>query len=764
MCIDYTQLNKHTIKDAFPIPFINELFDFLAHKSYLASFDLTMGYYQVPVEETSSPILAFTTPIGLFEPTRLPFGVTNGPPHFQRVISSWLKPLSDISRAFFDDCGLAALTFDDFRSSLRRFFMACRESNIKLNAEKSTIGPTKLPFIGRLIGPDSIEIDPNRLQPLRDATAPSDKTTLHSFLGLAQWFSSFIPGLSTLAHPLWTLLRKGAEWNWTLECQAAFDRVKDAILSAPILVHVCPGYPLTLRTDASTVGIGGVLLQKDPNTNTLGIVSFFGRKLLPAEMKYCTLELEALAIIYCLDRARPYIAGPILIKTDHSNLQFLRSSVNRRVQRWALILAEFDFTIQYSPGDTNFIADYLSRAYSRSPGEAMPEVNVSASRTEEAEVPLASLVRLLPHTINQEGIIILNQPPPQEILIRLWALGHDDPLSGHSGITRTTQRISSVIQWTGMDRLLRQLTSSCPLCQKLRASPGIANVMLSTRSNYPFESVFMDFIGPLRPSNGMKYILNIIDRFSRFIVLVPTPSTTAAVCANAFYNHWICSFGVPKFMTTDGGSTFTSNIMTDMTQLLSINHHISAPHHPEGHGAVERANYTVMQTVRALFRGRTQWDILVRPAAFAINTSTSRVLGVSPFAVVHGFSPRLPINHALDVDPKGTTQDDPDELAFSQKLITTAAAIYERVRAIQTNIYEKDLANLRKKSMGQTEFKIGDHVLVRYPRSDKLQLEWRGPFQITERENEIINQVSDLISKEHFRAHVNRLKNPILPV
>jgi IS30 family transposase len=139
----------------------------------------------------------------------------------------------------------------------------------------------------------------------------------------------------------------------------------------------------------------------------------------------------------------------------------------------------------------------------------------------------------------------------------------------------------------------------------------------------------MDFIGPLRMSNGMKYILNIIDRVSHFIVLVPTPTTTVAICADSIYNHWICSFGVPKFMTTDGGSSFTSLVMTEMTSLLDIKHHISAPHHPEGHGAVERTNHTVMQTVRALFREHNHWDTLVRPAAFSINTTVSRVLGVS---------------------------------------------------------------------------------------------------------------------------------------
>ena len=309
-----------------------------------------------------------------------------------------------------------------------------------------------------------------------------------------------------------------------------------------------------------------------------------------------------------------------------------------------------------------------------------------------------------------------------------------------------------------MEDELRRRTADCPLCQKLRASKPKPGIIISTRSEAPFESVFMDFIGPLRESKGYKFILNLVDRFSHFIVLVPAFETTAAVVVDALFSQWICVFGVPLFITTDGGSAFASSSMAHVADLLNIKHHISAPYHPEGHGAVERANYTVMQTIRALFRGKRDWHDLVRPAAFALNTSYSRVLGTSPFSVVHGFSPRLPINNALDVPPAGTRDKaGSDPLEFSQRLITTAAALFANVRDIQAKLFKDNLDAVRKRSRGQTNFKIGDHVLIHFPRSEKILLDWRGPFQVVERENEVTYHVIDIVTKELLRVHVNRM-------
>ena len=758
VCYDFWEINDQTVKDSFPIPPVSHLFGALRGNPYMAKFDLTKAYFQAPVDPATSPLLAFVTPKGLYEPTRLPFGVTNGPPYFHRHIGNLFRALLGVT-TYFDDCAVAGPTFEEFLSRLQAFLECCRLHHVQLKAEKSIIGPRALPFLGRLVSSTSIEIDPERLESLRTAAAPVDKATLHSFLGLAQWFSSFIPGLATLAAPLTDLLKKFAPWTWDQVQQQAFLAVKAAILACPALAQPVPGYPLILRTDASTIGIGGALFQTTPS-NTLELLSLFSRKLLPAESRYATIELEALAVVWCLDKARTMISGPVLIQTDHSNLQFLRSSSNARVQRWSLILSEFDYAIEYKPGSTNFIADYLSHAHSDP--EARPEIPTSAVHSVSLTDPLApqpALAAMLQpfNPTLKDGIITLPTAPSQEIICKVWALAHSIPFSGHSGAIRTIMRASSAISWPGMPAALTKLCQACPLCQKLRALPPTPASLASTRASAPMESVFADFIGPLRLSSGHRYILVMVDRFSHYCCLVPTKDTSAQTAADGLLNAWICRFGLFRLLTTDGGSSFSAATFKDALALLESNHHISAPYHPEGHGVVERLNYDIEQILRAFLRDHPTWHDLVPSVAFALNTGYSRTLGISPFEVIHGFAPRLPIHQALGSDLP-TPNPDSDPLTVSDSLVSRSLILIPKIRALQDKLHEDYIAAQARKAQGQTSFPDGSFVLLQRPRPEKLLLQWSGPFQVISQDPQThIYVIQDLITTQQHQAPASHL-------
>ena len=249
----------------------------------------------------------------------------------------------------------------------------------------------KLPYVGRLISADKVEVDPSRLQPFLNAIAPYDKASLRSYLGSINWFIPFVPGLGVFAGSLYELMRKDTPFKWTAQHQQLFELIKNRISNPSPLAYPNPALQKVLRTDASRRGIAGVLYQICDNAST-EFIAFFSRKLSPAETKYATIELEALAVVWCLERCKQFVIYNLLIYTDHSNLSFLKASQNPRLLRWSLKLNEFDASIIYLPVRTNFLADYMSRAFESSDFSSLNVIQVNVVKViDTPEVALDDL-------------------------------------------------------------------------------------------------------------------------------------------------------------------------------------------------------------------------------------------------------------------------------------------------------------------------------------------------------------------------------------
>jgi transposase InsO family protein len=368
--------------------------------------------------------------------------------------------------------------------------------------------------------------------------------------------------------------------------------------------------------------------------------------------------------------------------------------------------------------------------------------------------------------VSPEGVLVLVERPPPDILATLLALAHDDPLAGHGGVARSLAFLSAAASWPGLRADVERFVSLCPTCQKLRSLPPSVPSLASTRASGPLESVFIDHFGPLPEAQGFSYILVCVDRFSRFVVLVPVPSTSTADTVAALHGAWFCRFGPPRLITTDGASSFTSAAFTAAATSLGFAHHVSAPLHPEGHGPVERVNRDIGQILRALLidasrarvRPSVEWPSLVAPTAFALNAAPSRSLGTSPFQVLHGFPPRLPVHAALDASVYLPSDAD-DPLAFSQHLISASAEIFERVRQQQESLYQESLRAARAHAKGQVDFEPGTYVLVFFPRERKLDLQWRGPYLVIDRDpvGPYVYQCQSLVDSSVSRIHANRL-------
>ncbi|KAJ9521797.1 hypothetical protein QJQ45_024663, partial [Haematococcus lacustris] len=366
MCIDYRALNKLTVRDRYPLPRIDDLFDKLAGKRVFSSLDLQSGYHQIRITEEDVPKTAFLTPMGQFQFKVLCFGLTNAPATFQRMMNNVFKPLiNECVLVYIDDILVMSNTPEEHVQHLRQVLQLMRENKFYAKLARCEFNKTQLAFLGHIVGSNGIAVDPAKVQVVKEWPTPRNLKDLQAFLGLANYFRRFIPNFSSLAAPLTNLTSKqvAAAYDWEhfggseLE---AFDGLKEALCSAPVLALPDFSKPFVVCTDASLVGTGGVLMQYGRP------IAYTSKKMSPAETRYATGEQELLGIIRAVREWRCYLDGAVdvTILTDHNPLIYLQTQPNlsRRQVRWKRMeeLSRYKYEIKYIPGATN-VADPISR-------------------------------------------------------------------------------------------------------------------------------------------------------------------------------------------------------------------------------------------------------------------------------------------------------------------------------------------------------------------------------------------------------------------
>ena len=363
-CLDFRRLNHVTKSDAYPMPRLDNLIEKIGSCKYISSLDLTKGYYQIPMHPKDREKTAFRSPIGLYEFTVMAFGLKNAPATFQRLMDKVLNGLYDFTIAYLDDIAIFSKTWEEHKGHLKIVLHRIQEAGLTIKAAKCHIGGSSIKYLGHMIGDGQIKPLSAKVEAIATWPKPTTKKKVRAFLGLVGYYRKFIPKFSEIAAPLSSLTGKKITdpITWTAACQTAFDKLKNALISQPILATPDFGKPFTVYTDASNDGLGAVLCQPGAE-DELHPVVYLSKKLLPREKHLSTIEKECLAIIWALQRLKPYLWGRTFeLCTDHSPLIWLRSmKTNSKLMRWALILQDFDFTIKSVKGTLNIVADALSR-------------------------------------------------------------------------------------------------------------------------------------------------------------------------------------------------------------------------------------------------------------------------------------------------------------------------------------------------------------------------------------------------------------------
>ncbi|CAB4038014.1 Retrovirus-related Pol poly from transposon [Paramuricea clavata] len=365
-CIDFRKLNDVTVKDAFPLPQVTDLMDNLAGHQYFSTLDLASGYWQVPVYESSQEKTAFVIPGGgHFEFLRMPFGLTNAVPTFQRLMLAVLNGLLPLKcLVYLDDVLVVGRTFDQHLENLDDVLQAIDRAGLRLKLSKCSFAKPRVDFFGFTVSAAGLAPNVTKVEAIRAFPTPQNLTELRRFLGMASYYRRFISGFSDIAGPLHRLTQKGVRFDWDKNRQQAFEQLKEQLISAPFFAFPDLNGDYILYTDASDVGIGAVLTQKDENEEEK-VVSFTSKAFSGAEKNWTTTEKEAFAVVWALQYFHPYVYGrKVTIYTDHKALKWLRDikQPNGKLARWILKLEEYDYTIEHLPNTKMQHADALSRA------------------------------------------------------------------------------------------------------------------------------------------------------------------------------------------------------------------------------------------------------------------------------------------------------------------------------------------------------------------------------------------------------------------
>ena len=366
MCCDYRKLNDITVKDAHPIPPINQSIDALNGAKYFCSLDLVSGYYQVPMHPDSKAKTAFCSRSGLYEWNVMSFGLCNAPATFQRMMEKILSGLHwSICMVYLDDILVYGTTVVEVLDRLELVFTRIRGAGLKLKPKKCSLFATEVLYLGYIIGRNGIHTDPSKIKDVKEFPVPTDVNGVRKFLGLTNYYRKFVKDYAKIAFPLNRILdKKGKKplFHWTPDCQKAFDTLRERLITAPILTLPREEGIFVVDTDSSAEGIGGVLHQMQDGE--LKVIAYSSKALSKAERNYCVSRQELLAIVYHILHWKCYLWGNhFTVRTDHASLRYLINfkDVSGQLARWIDALSEFDYEIQSRPGSKNGNADSMSR-------------------------------------------------------------------------------------------------------------------------------------------------------------------------------------------------------------------------------------------------------------------------------------------------------------------------------------------------------------------------------------------------------------------
>ena len=845
MCVDYRVLNSllppvnkaHSkakgILSLVPLPKIDEIYAQLKGSKVYSAIDMRSGYFHLGLSDDAKPKTAFVPggPHGAkYEFNRCPFGLSQAPAYFQRLVHEVLKGIT-FAFGYLDDILIFSPDNKTHLQHLELVFQRLREADLKLKASKCNFFKKHIQYLGHLVSGEGIEPLPEKLEAVRKMPPPTTPKEVRQFLGLVGYYRKFVPKFADIARPLTNLTKLDVPYEWTNRCQEAFEFLKQMLLKEPILKYPDPSKPYTLFTDASKFAWACVLTQEyehefdGKKRKILHPITYMSGLFKGSQVNWATLTKEAYAIYVSVKKLDHYIQdAEVTLRSDHLPLKsFLqKNTLNTKVNNWAIDITSRCRNIQfeYIKGIKNTLADTMSRLIEITPeikqepeppgqefgydifetlepiettthyiNELKEEIQIKHEAIPDDLLPIVDLTESQLEDIQMKDKFIKNivnrlvakqQPEGKPYYLEgkllkkyiydnkqrfevtvvapncaplLLNLAHDQ--LGHNGTARTYMLLKRTYYWKGMKTDISNYVKQCKLCQKQNILPVKYVSGHFSAPMAPMEFISMDLIGDFTPSSkGNKYALTVICMLTGYTFCIPIPSKKASDVITAYIDNVYSKFGGSKKILSDNGTEFKNQLFEKIAKELGVEFKCyTAPYHPQSNGRIEGFHHFLKSCMTKHISTTMEWDQVVHLATAAYNFFPNEHSKESPFFLMFGRDPRVPLNTLLT--PKIRYMGTEENILSLEALQRIYHLVAENLKIAKERLHKNQQAY-------PTKLKTEDMVMIKTHAEGQFQPIYKGYYRIVSFKGNQVQVTPVEGGKPHF-VHITDVKY-IMPV